>query len=155
MTIGNSRLSCECGVIYYAFKNTIKTRSLDLLSMWTAQPPTLALTRECTMPQNNTSSQQEVLSKDMKVERISLVECLSGNRQEERYLESYKKVEHKKKERIKQIAADRRTAQKFFLIQVRLQTIQEFNLDREKNWTNILHGLIGATSCPLIYSEYQ
>ena len=28
-------------------------------------------------------------------------------------------VEHKKKERIKQIAADRRTAQKFFLIQVR------------------------------------
>ena len=28
------------------------------------------------------------------------------------------KVEHKKKERIKQIAADRRTAQKFFLIQV-------------------------------------
>ena len=27
-------------------------------------------------------------------------------------------VEHKKKERIKQIAADRRTAQKFFLIQV-------------------------------------
>ena len=97
----------------------------------------------------------EVLSKDMKVERISLVECLSGNRQEERYLESYKKVEHKKKERIKQIAADRRTAQKFFLIQVRLQTIQEFNLDREKNWTNILHGLIGATSCPLIYSEYQ
>ena len=45
----------------------------------------------------------EVLSKDMKVERISLVECLSGNRQEERYLESYKKVEHKKKERIKQM----------------------------------------------------
>ena len=58
MTIGNSRLSCECGVIYYAFKNTMKTRTLDLLSMWTAQPPTLALTRECTMPQNNTSSQQ-------------------------------------------------------------------------------------------------
>ena len=36
----------------------MKTRTLDLLSMWTAQPPTLALTRECTMPQNNTSSQQ-------------------------------------------------------------------------------------------------
>ena len=35
----------------------MKTRTLDLLSMWTAQPPTLALTRECTMPQNNTSSQ--------------------------------------------------------------------------------------------------
>ena len=33
----------------------------------------------------------EVLSKDMKEERISLVECLSGNMQVERYLESYKK----------------------------------------------------------------
>ena len=32
----------------------------------------------------------EVLSKDMKVGRISLVECLSGNKQVERYLESYK-----------------------------------------------------------------
>ena len=32
------------------------------------------------------------------------------------------KVEHKKKERIKQIAADRRTAQKFFLIQVQLDS---------------------------------
>ena len=33
----------------------------------------------------------EVLSKDMKVERISLVECLSGIKQVERYLESYNK----------------------------------------------------------------
>ena len=34
------------------------------------------------------------------------------------------KVEHKKKERIKQIAADRRTAQKFFLIQVDCLTLR-------------------------------
>ena len=33
----------------------------------------------------------EVLSEDMKVEKISLVECLSGNKQVERYLESYDK----------------------------------------------------------------
>ena len=39
-------------------------------------------------------------------------------KQEDKSENDQMKVEHKKKERIKQIAADRRTAQKFFLIQV-------------------------------------